>query len=104
MFCSSPSTSTTAQHVLKILRDNVSAALSNLSSKNSELNDSFVLLLSHSLSGQLQSTNQIDLSPLLDFRVFAEKITKMQRHNKTIDYPNIFGLADVSAEAFANNE
>lgn len=44
-----------------------------LSSENPELNDSFVLFFSHSLCGQLEPTNQVDLSSLLDFRVFAEK-------------------------------
>lgn len=53
----------------------VSVIFSYLSSEYSELNNSFILLFSHSLCGQLQPTNQIDLSPLLDFGVFSEKQT-----------------------------
>lgn len=46
----------------------------NLSSEYPELNNSFVFFFPHTLGGQLQSTNQIDLSPFLDFGVFSYKI------------------------------
>ena len=48
-------------------------AVPYLCSEYSELNYALVLLLSHSLRGQLQPANQIDLPPLLDFRVFSEE-------------------------------
>lgn len=77
-----------AQHVV-----NVTVLFSYLSPEYSELNDSFVLLFSHSLGGQLQTTNQIDLSPLLDFGVFAKRIN---RHKDTDDqYPKCFKMDSV---------
>lgn len=69
---------------------NVIVLFPYLSPEYSELNDSFVLLFSHSLGGQLQTTNQIDLSPLLDFGVFAKRIN---RHKDTDDqYPKCFEM------------
>lgn len=72
---------------------NVIVLFPYLSPEYSELNDSFVLLFSHSLGGQLQTTNQIDLSPLLDFGVFAKRIN---RHKDTDDqYPKCFEMDSV---------
>lgn len=53
----------------------------DLRPKNPQLHNSFVVLLSGALGGQLQSTNQVDASSLLHFAVFTEQINSCNEIN-----------------------